>query len=166
MVDPGAARRSLKWRTPPASLDTFRVLPLFADGLRELEWPYAFVAREGTQTLIASAGARLPAAMPALVQPLRIALNTRDPAVIRAVLDTLRRAMAADAAVAPALVPFLGLLLPVLAIFVNDYSGESRRRRSLGDCIEELLRNLRTGGGEGAVAAIRCAIPTFELVQS
>ena len=161
MIDPGAARRSLLWRTPPETLDCAFFLPLFASGLRELEWPYAFVAREGTAALVAHAGSRLPSCMPALVAPLRIAINTREPRVIRAVVDTLRRAIVADAAVAAALVPFLGLLLPVLTIFANDFgAGESedRRTRSLGDCIAELLALLRTKGGEGAFEAIKVGV--------
>ena len=168
-IDTAAAKRALRWRDGGPT--DFSVLPLFADGLREHEFPFDFVAREGTRELIARAGARLPALVPALVQPLVRALNTREPPVVRAAVDTLQRIVAADDAVARALTPHLPLLLPVLAIFAL----ESRARAGcgprgtpgcLGDHIGVLLDMVQARGGPGAARAIKRALPVWECLAT
>ena len=113
--------------------------------------------------------------MPALVQPLRAALNTRQPAVLRAALAALTAVVVAGDAAgaggdgARALAPHLGLLLPVLAL----YFGERRSRAGagargapacLGQAVAELLTLIHRRGGDDARRAVKRVVPAFDCV--
>lgn len=179
-IDPRSAKRRLMWTIPPERVDAAHFLPVFADGLREEEYPYQFVASSGTVALIESAAAsgRLLPIIPALIAPLRNALNTRRPPVMLAALGALHQMITSDvraaagAGVAPAvarsLIPYLRQLLPVLNIFVgsNRNLGDGieygqRKGEVLGDRITELLTAIETYGGEDAFVNIKYLIPTW-----
>lgn len=57
-------------------------LPIFFDGLREKMDPYRFLAIRGTFDLLDRVKDVVVKVIPALVIPLKKALNTRDPDII------------------------------------------------------------------------------------
>ena len=52
-------------------MDYHHYLPIFFDGLREKEEPYAFLALEGTKNLLAKGGARILPVVPQLIIPIK-----------------------------------------------------------------------------------------------
>ena len=64
-------------------------LPIFFDGLREVEEPYAFLSERGVYDMIRIAPACMLPVVPQLFIPIKNALNTRDKAVIVKVLKVM-----------------------------------------------------------------------------
>jgi hypothetical protein len=176
------AKMRLNWKVPMGDLDLAFYLPLFASGLRELEFPYSFMAEEGFAALLAGATPeRVAELVPMLVLPLRAAINTRarQPMVrtmkilkllaSKGAEDILSGAAAPRAtAVGAALLPFYRQLLPTLNLYAQqslnlgdqiDYG--QRYSRNMGEEIAGLLRVLDLTGGEAAYLNICYSVPTY-----
>jgi hypothetical protein len=176
------AKMRLNWKVPMGDLDLAFYLPLFASGLRELEFPYSFMAEEGFAALLAGATPeRVAELVPMLVLPLRAAINTRarQPMVrtmkilkllaSKGAEDILGGAAAPRAtAVGAALLPFYRQLLPTLNLYAQqslnlgdqiDYG--QRYSRNMGEEIAGLLRVLDLTGGEAAYLNICYSVPTY-----
>lgn len=117
------------WTKPADKVDLHHFLPVFVSGLREVEEPYMSLAQFGTQDLLAVGGDRLLPVVPQLVQPLREALATRDPGIVRRVMLVMQRLVTCGDLVGEALVPFYRQLLPVLSIFKSKHGEQLELRR-------------------------------------
>lgn len=73
----------IKWKNEDwAKFDYQLYLPIFVEGIREVEDPYRFLAVQGTFNLLETVGDAIVKVMPQLILPLKAALNTRDSEVI------------------------------------------------------------------------------------
>lgn len=169
-IDHSGVKSKLQWKVEISKLDYHHYLPVFADGLRENEEPYRFIAEQGVYDLLerGSGGKVLPV-IPQLIIPLKNALNTRDPKVLVRVLKVIQGLVTCGDLIGEALVPYYRQLLPVLNLFKNknvstgdkiDYS--QQKRENLGDLIAETLELLEETGGEDAFINIKYMIPTYE----
>ena len=108
-----------------------------------------------------------------VIAPLKRALYTNDPIVIRRVLLVLQKlARGNDGAIGVALVPYFNQLLPIVNILkernrrkkqcsaVDDYGRDSRN--DLNRLIDETLVVLEQFGGPDAFINIKYSIPTYE----
>ena len=107
--------------------------------------------------------------VPQLIIPIKEALETRDPEVLRKTLKILQRMVVSCEFVGEALVPYFKQILPVLNIFKNkrintgdkiDYG--QYRGENLGDLIRETIEILEKYGGPDAYVNIKYMIPTYE----
>lgn len=175
VVDQRGVHNRLTWKAAVGSLDYGYYLPLFFDGLREEEWPYKFIAVEGTKDLLLHGGPKILPVVPQLIIPLRNAISTRRPGVMLTALDALQRLILADVRtgetpmIGRALVPFYRQILPILNIFITsnknigdrtDYG--QRFQDVLGDRIQEVLNLLEIYGGEDAFVNIKYLVPTYQ----
>ncbi|KAG8348265.1 putative Parkin co regulated protein [Trypanosoma vivax] len=164
-----AASRSLSWRVDVVSLDYHHYLPIFFDGLRELEDPFCFVALQGCYDLLEKGGSKILPTIPQLIVPIKTALNTRHPTVIVNVLKVIQKLVVSGEFVGHALVPYYRQLLPVFNLYKNrnrnigdriDYS--QTKRQNISDLINETLNLLEQYGGEDAYINIKYMVPTYE----
>ena len=116
--------------------------------------------------------------IPQLIIPIKTALNTRDPDVIVKVLKVLQALVNCDVQVSggaglvgQAMVPYYRQILPVLNIFINkhDNLGDGidygqRKRRNMGELINQTLEQLEMHGGEDAFINIKYLVPTYQSV--
>ncbi len=73
----------IKWKNDDwEKFDYQLYLPIFVDGIREVEDPYRFLAVQGTFDLLERVKDAVVKVMPQLILPLKAALNTRDSDVI------------------------------------------------------------------------------------
>jgi len=161
--------RTLFWKVLPEKLDLHHYLPIFFDGLREMEEPYKFIASQGCYDLLQRGAAKILPTIPQLIIPVKTALNTRDPEIVCAVLKVLQKLVVSGDLIGEALVPYYRQILPVLNLFktrnVNlgdgiDYG--QRHHNNIGDLIRETLQLLEMHGGEDAYINIKYMIPTYE----
>eukprot|EP00742_Colponemidia_sp_Colp-10_P000519 GILJ01000565.1.p1 GENE.GILJ01000565.1~~GILJ01000565.1.p1 ORF type:complete len:262 (-),score=48.83 GILJ01000565.1:195-911(-) len=170
-VDFQGATRKVAWKVDVEKLDYHHYLPIFFDGLRELDEPYRFLADQGTDDLLERGGSKILPVIPQLIIPIKTALNTRDPEVICVMLKKLQKLVVSGEMIGEALVPYYRQILPVFNMFKNkrvntgdkiDYS--QRKRGNLSDLIEETLELFEINGGEDAFINIKYMIPTYESV--
>lgn len=161
--------RVIRWKVDQEKLDYHHYLPIFFDGLRELEEPYKFIASQGCYDLLEKGGAKILPTIPQLIIPLKTALNSRDPEIVCAVLKVMQKLVVSGDLIGEALVPYYRQLLPVLNLFrtKNSNTGDGieygqRNRNNLGDLVLETLQLLETHGGEDAFINIKYMIPTYE----
>jgi len=159
----------ISWKVDIEKLDYHHYLPIFFDGLREMEDPYRFLAVQGTYDMLDKGGSKILPVVPQLIIPVKTALNTRNPEVIATTLKVLQCLVLAGEMIGEALVPYYRQILPVFNIFKNKRlnSGDSidygqRKRLNLGDLIDETLEIFETHGGEDAFINIKYMIPTYE----
>lgn len=177
-VDHGGVANRLAWKVEIQKLDFHHYLPIFFDGLRELENPYAFVAEQGVLDMLEAGAHKVLPVIPQLIIPIKTALNTRDAEVIVKVLKVLQALVNCDVAVSggaglvgQALVPYYRQILPVLNIFINKHQNigdgidyGQRKRRNMGELINQTLEQLELHGGEDAFINIKYLIPTYQSV--
>jgi len=177
-IDHGGVANRLAWKVEIQKLDFHHYLPIFFDGLREVELPYSFVAEQGVTDMLEAGAHKVLPVIPQLIIPIKTALNTRDRAVIVKMLKILQALVKCDVGVAggagligQALVPYYRQILPVLNIFINkndnlgdqiDYS--QRKRANLGELIIETLEQFEIHGGEDAFINIKYLVPTYQSV--
>ena len=161
--------RCLAWGTDVLSLDFHFYLPLFIDGLKEVEEPYAFIARQGCQDLLLKGGAKILPTVPELITPLKSALASKNKDIICATCKVIQLMVTSGEHVGEALVPYYRQLLPVFNLFkaFNKNIGDSieynqRKQTNIGDVIKETLHVLEVHGGEDAYINIKYMIPTYE----
>lgn len=111
-------------------LDFHHYLPIFFDGLREIEQPYAFLAEQGVYDMMSSGWQKVLPVIPQLIIPIKTALNTRKKEVIVKVLKVMQVLVVCDTVpegqhlIGQALVPYYRQILPILNIFIRQ-NGES-----------------------------------------
>ena len=119
-VDQNGSKPRLSWQVSIGSLDFHHYLPLFFDGLREVENPYAFIAEKGVEDMILHGAHKILAVIPQLIIPIKTALNTRNESVMVRVIRILQYLVKCDIAegdavglIGQALVPYYRQILPV-----------------------------------------------------
>jgi hypothetical protein len=176
-IDHGGVSNRLAWKVEIKKLDFHHYLPIFFDGIREMEQPYAIVAEQGIKDMLEAAPHKVLPVIPQLIIPLKLALNTRDKPIIVKVLKTLQLLATCDNGIAggagligQSLVPYYRQLLPIFNTYINDtanlgdkidYSGRGKHK-NLGDLISETLEILELHGGEDAFINIKYLIPLYQ----
>ncbi|XP_071750229.1 LOW QUALITY PROTEIN: parkin coregulated gene protein homolog [Lepeophtheirus salmonis] len=159
----------LAWKVGLDTLDYAYYLPLFFDGLREKEHPYVLLVAHGITDLLSSGERKILPAVPQLIIPIKLALNTRCPQVMCRTLKALQQLIKSGDYVGQALVPYYRQLLPIFSLFKNknvnigdsiDY--HQRFEENLGDLIQETLELMERRGGPDAFINIKYMIPTYE----
>ncbi|GIM01709.1 hypothetical protein Vretimale_6449 [Volvox reticuliferus] len=113
----------VQWSVQPTVMpvEQFRQqLALAFDGVREGHEPFRFLASRAVEDLLAAAmtrGSQVAAAVPELVAPLKLCLNTMQPQLVGGLLLLLIRLLRCHPAVPVALAPYCRHLLPGLAVF-------------------------------------------------
>jgi len=139
-IEHGGTANKIAWKVEISKLDFHHYLPVFFDGLRELESPYAFLSEQGVYDMLQAGWNKVLPVIPRLIIPIKTALNTRDPAVMVKTLKVLQALVMADAQetgpalIGQALVPYYRQILPVLNIFI-------RKNASIGDAIDYSQKN-------------------------
>ena len=95
-VDHGGVANRLAWKVEIQKLDFHHYLPIFFDGLREVEFPYAFVAEQGVMDMLEAGAHKVLPVIPQLIIPLKTALNTRQKDVIVKILKILQALVNCD----------------------------------------------------------------------
>jgi len=176
-IDHGGVYNRIAWKVDIQKLDFHHYLPIFFDGLREIEQPYAFLAEQGVYDMMSSGWQKVLPVIPQLIIPIKTALNTRKKDVIVKVLKVMQALVMCDTVpegqhlIGQALVPYYRQILPVLNIFIrkNDNLGDGidygqQRRENLGELIMETLEYFEIHGGEDAFINIKYLVPTYQSV--
>mmetsp|Transcript_32531 Transcript_32531/g.58780 ORF Transcript_32531/g.58780 Transcript_32531/m.58780 type:complete len:327 (-) Transcript_32531:212-1192(-) len=173
-IEHGGCQNRIAWKVAIEKLDFHHYLPIFFDGLREVEMPYAFLSEQGVYDMMQVGSSKIVPVIPQLIIPIKTALNTRDRSVIAKVLKVLQALVKCDHEqnlVGQALVPYYRQILPVLNIFIrkNENLGDGidygqRKRGNLGGLIMETLEAFETHGGQDAFINIKYFVPVFESV--
>ncbi|CAN0337260.1 unnamed protein product, partial [Pylaiella littoralis] len=168
-VDHCGHRNAIRWKIRPSELDYHVYLPIFFDGLREVEDPYRFLATQGTLDMIESAPDKVLPVIPQLILPMKTALNTREPRIICPTLKVLQQMILLNPMIGQTLVPYYRQLLPVFNLFrgMNSNMGDSidynqRSRINVGELIMETLEVMEQFGGPDAFINIKYMVPTYE----
>jgi len=164
-----SAGRKLVWKVDIEKLDFHYYLPMFFEGLTEVDQPYEFIARQGVHDMLSFGGTKILPVIPQLIIPLKKALNTREKSIICKTLKVIQHLVVSTSHVGEALVPYYRQLLPVFNNFKSfnlnygdgiDYS--QQKRENLGTLIDETLAVLEVHGGPDAFINIKYMIPTYE----
>ena len=167
-VEHRALGNKIHWKVDLDKLDYHHYLPIFFDGIRETREPYRFLATEGAKDLLENGGSKIRPVIPQLIIPIKKALNTRDEEIICRTLLMLQRLVLSAPDIGVALTPYYRQILPIFNLFKNkntnlgdgiDYG--QRKRRNVGDLIEETLMLLELNGGENAYVNLKYMIPTY-----
>jgi len=160
----------IKWKDPNFEKFNFQLyLPIFIDGIREKTDPYRFLAIQGTFDLLNNVKDNVVKVIPQLILPLKAALNTRDAEIIAVALKVISRLVTSSDLAGEALVPYYRQLLPIFNLYKNfnsnigdhiDYG--QRKKKNLGDLIQECLEIMELNGGDDAFINIKYMIPTYE----
>jgi len=144
-------------------------LPIFVDGIREVTDPYRFLAIQGTFSLLDKVKENVVKVIPQLILPLKAALNTRDPDIIAVAMKVIQKLVLSSDLAGEALVPYYRQLLPIFNLYKhhNNNIGDKieygqRKKKALGDLIQETLEIMETHGGDDAFINIKYMIPTYE----
>jgi len=178
----GGGSNAVTWRVDPASLDYHRYLPLFFDGIREIDHPYRLLSVQGAKQLLAVRPEKVADVLPQVILPLQNALKTRDAPIVAVAMDILRHLATCEKSIGPMLVPYYRQLLPILNVFRNcdslkvtlnvlsdgskrdgkELIGKGRSAKTLRILVKETLRVLERVGGEDALINIKYMVPTYE----
>jgi hypothetical protein len=181
-VSHGGGSNAVTWRVDPASLDYHRYLPLFFDGIREIDHPYRLLSVQGTKQLLAVRPEKVADVLPQVILPMQNALKTRDAPIVAVAMDILRHLATCEKSIGPMLVPYYRQLLPILNVFRNcdslkvtlnvlsdgskrdgkELIGKGRSAKTLRVLVKETLRVLERVGGEDALINIKYMVPTYE----
>ncbi|KDO32599.1 hypothetical protein SPRG_03072 [Saprolegnia parasitica CBS 223.65] len=163
------AVRKVQWQVDITTLDYTHYLPLFIEGLRELDEPYKFLALNGTLDLLEKGGDRSLTSIPHLILPMKQNLMTRQPQILCTQMKVLQKLVLLCPYAGEALVPYYRQLLTIFNLFITkrvncgdaiDYG--QQRNDNLGDLITETLYIMERHGGEDAFVNIKYMIPTYE----
>ncbi|CAF2314419.1 unnamed protein product [Rotaria sp. Silwood2] len=162
----------IAWKVEIEKLDYHHYLPLFFDGLCEIDHPYDFFARQGIHDMLEHGGNKILPVIPQLIVPIKNALNTRNHKVICTTLKILQQLVMSADMIGEALVPYYRQILPIFNLFKNWNSNlgdgieyGQQRRENIGDLINETLEAFERHGGEDAFINIKYMIPTYESVM-
>jgi len=171
-IDHCAGGNKVLWGSDVRTLDYHVYLPIFVDGLREVDDPYRFLAIQGVIDMIQAAPEKLLPVVPQLILPINNALGTREPDIICSVLKILQQMLLQNPAIGQAFVPYFRSILPVFNLFRSreknmgdafDYG--QRRRLDLGELIRETLEMFEMYGGPDAFINIKYMCPTYESCE-
>jgi len=161
---------SIKWKEDDFEKFNYQLyLPIFIDGIREKTDPYRFLSIQGTFDLLERVKDNVVKVIPQLILPLKAALNTRDVEIIAVALKVLQKLVVSSDLAGEALVPYYRQLLPIFNLYRNhnlnlgdkiDYG--QRKKKNLGDLIQETLEIMEMNGGDDAFINIKYMIPTYE----
>ncbi|KAL7680419.1 putative parkin co-regulated protein [Plasmopara halstedii] len=163
------AVRKLQWQVELSQLDYSHYLPIFMEGLRDLQEPYHFLALNGTLDMVEKGGNRVLPCLPHLISPIKANLVTRNQTVLCLQMKVLQRLVLCCPYTGEALVPYYRQLLSVFNLFITkrvncgdsiDYA--QRRQENIGDLILETLNIFERHGGADAFVNIKYMIPTYE----
>ena len=173
-LDHGPRGNALNWLTPIAEVNVSRLLPIFLNGIREVDAVYKFMACQGVvemlEMLMASGqGHRVVPGIDQIVQELRMAMDTHRDDVVLLALKVVRTLLRTGDAVGPAMTPFYRKLSGPMNLFV-------RKQRNLGDtpdfaqakendvgaAVIDTLELMERKGGEDAFQWIKYCVPTYE----
>ncbi|CAG0918528.1 unnamed protein product [Notodromas monacha] len=164
-----AKGNKLDWKVPLDEVDLAHLLPIFFEGLAEVEYPYEFIAKAGIADMVEKGGQKLLPVLPYLIPPLRRALETRHPKVMGTALRVVQQLATCCREMGQMLVPYYRHILPTLNSFINKnrniYDGIDYgqfRGENLGDLIWETLEVLEKTGGPLAFINIKYVIPIYE----
>jgi hypothetical protein len=176
-VNHSGTGHKIQWKVDVEKLDYHHYLPLFFDGLREKEEPYAFLAVNGCFDMLDNGGNKILPVVPQLIIPIKVALNTRDRSVMVRVMKVLTRLVMSDindtggGLIGQALVPYYRQILPVLNIFKNDSKNlgdqidyHQQHEEDIGVLIDKVLELFEMHGGEDAFINIKYLVPTYQSV--
>jgi hypothetical protein len=172
-INHGGVNNKIAWKVVIEKLDFHHYLPIFFDGLREIEEPYAFLAEQGVYDMMQVGSRKVLPVIPQLIIPIKTALNTRNHVVIVKVLKVLQALVRCDEndehMIGRSLVPYYRQILPVLNIFIRqnynlgdgiDYG--QKKRCALGDLIIDTLEQFEIHGGENAFINIKYLVPVYQ----
>ncbi|RLN26581.1 hypothetical protein BBJ28_00012107 [Nothophytophthora sp. Chile5] len=75
-IDHGGVRNMVAWKVDITKLDFHHYLPIFFDGLREVEEPYAFLSEQGIKDMLINASAKVLPVIPQLIIPVKSTLRS------------------------------------------------------------------------------------------
>ncbi|KAE9005931.1 hypothetical protein PR002_g16623 [Phytophthora rubi] len=168
-VNFAGAVRKLQWQVDLSLLDFSHYLPVFMEGLRELEEPYHFLALNGTLDMLEKGGSRVLPCLSLLIPPMKANLMTRNQTVLCLQMKVLQRLVLCCPYTGEALVPYYRQLLSIFSLFITkrvncgdsiDYA--QRRQENVGDLILDTLNVLEKHGGPDAFVNMKYMIPTYE----
>jgi len=168
-VDAQGANRKVTWKLDPELLDYHLYLPIFFEGLREVEEPYKFLAHRGCDELLERGGSKILPVLPQLIIPIKKALSTKDKDILVITFKKLQKLVESNEMVGEALVPYYRQILPVFNLFkfkrlnIGDQMDYSQRKQeNIADLIQETLEVFEKNGGEDAYINIKYMVPTYE----
>ncbi|XP_065224806.1 parkin coregulated gene protein homolog [Planococcus citri] len=162
-------RNKIAWKVDIDGIDYRHYLPIFFDGLREIEHPYKILARQGIKDMLEHGKTKLLPVIPQIIIPIKKALNTRNIDIICCTLKILQQLVTSADMIGETLVPYYRQILPVLNIYKDtntnvgddiDYS--QQKEQNVGDAVQETLQILERYGGQDAFINIKYIIPTYE----
>ncbi|PNW86730.1 hypothetical protein CHLRE_02g095115v5 [Chlamydomonas reinhardtii] len=146
----------------PGEVEPATWLPVFMDGIREYEEPYRFLAIRGSEDLMYKAGDTLHQFADALVAPLKVALDTREPTTVAVALQLMNNAITLDPEVAAVWAPHYWQFAQVLNLFRSRGGGLvvdlGYNRRAVASCARlatQFMTDFEIAGGQLATAAVR-----------
>eukprot|EP00201_Polytomella_parva_P001287 CAMPEP_0175082326 /NCGR_PEP_ID=MMETSP0052_2-20121109/26691_1 /TAXON_ID=51329 ORGANISM="Polytomella parva, Strain SAG 63-3" /NCGR_SAMPLE_ID=MMETSP0052_2 /ASSEMBLY_ACC=CAM_ASM_000194 /LENGTH=191 /DNA_ID=CAMNT_0016353505 /DNA_START=42 /DNA_END=614 /DNA_ORIENTATION=- len=77
-IDHRGTKNVIAWKVEIEKLDYHHYLPIFFDGIREIQEPYRFLAVKGVEDMLKAGGSKILPVIPQLIIPIKTALNTRD----------------------------------------------------------------------------------------
>jgi len=160
---------TIVWKVDVEKLDYHHYLPIFFDGIREKEDPYRFLAMEGSLQLLERGGTKVLPVVPQLIIPIKVTLNTRDKQLVANMIKVIQKLVTSGEMIGEALVPYYRQILPIFNIYKNDHTNigdgidyAQRKRKNLGELINDTLELLEIHGGEDAYINIKYMLPTYE----
>lgn len=151
-------------------------MPIFFDGLREVDHPYAFIAEQGILDMLDAAPFKVLPVVPQLIIPLKNAINVRIKEIVSKTLRIIQVLVNCDISISggaglvgQALVPYYRQLLPVFNIFINNNENigdkimySQRKALNMGDLVIQTLEQMEIRGGDDAFINIKYLIPTYQ----
>lgn len=152
----GSVKHKIEWTTPPENLDFGPMLVMFAEGLKELDFPHNFVAHEGFVQLlqIQDAEERTLPVLPKLITPIKVALMVKDDVCFEATLQGL---VELSNVVTSSLNEHLKNFLPQISRRLSS-------NRSQKEKITIVLQKIEMNGGSECTTIIKSRIPTYASV--
>mmetsp|Transcript_22942 Transcript_22942/g.40538 ORF Transcript_22942/g.40538 Transcript_22942/m.40538 type:complete len:1130 (-) Transcript_22942:396-3785(-) len=136
LADHKESTEPVRWVAHPSTLnpeDFATQAAIVFEGLREGHGPWRQVAWDAAMAFLETGRPEIVDAIPQLIAPLKLGLNTMEPGLVGLFLLILQKLIKSRKDVGPALSPFLRHLLPVLAVF-KDYPGPSMHLPPQGCC--------------------------------
>jgi hypothetical protein len=118
--------RKLQWQVDLAQLDYAHYLPMFIEGIRELDEPYHFLAVTATMDLLEKGDGRPLPCLPLLILPIKHNLMTRHHKILCVQMKLLQKLVQYCPYAGEALVPYYRQLLPVFNLPSTTHSGGKR----------------------------------------
>ena len=173
-LDHGPRGNALNWLTPIVDVNVARFLPIFLNGIREVDPVNKFMACQGVvemleMLLATNQGHRVVPGLDQIVHELRLALDTHRDDVVLLALKVVRTLLHTSPQVGPAMTPFYRKLCGPMNLFV-------RKQRNLGDepdfaqakendvgaAVMETLELMERMGSADAFQWIKYCVPTYE----